>query len=95
MYREQNIQMILLSAGFVYPDDWVEFNGHQYRYYPDTTITALNSRTACLEHGALLASINTAEEQEFLSNSVFSQRTLAAFLGGTDEAIGNVIRYKI
>ena len=67
-------------AGYVYPDDWVEFDGHRYIFYPDTTITALESRTACLEHGALLASINSAEEQEFISTSVFSKRTLAAFI---------------
>ena len=77
-------------AGYVYPDDWVEFDGHRYRFYPDTTITALESRTACLEYGALLASINSAEEQEFISTSVFSKRTLAAFIGGTDEAKGKI-----
>ena len=76
------------SAGFVYPDDWVDFDGHEYRFYPDTTITALESRAACLEHGALLASINSATEQEFISEKVVSKRTLAAFIGGTDEARG-------
>ena len=82
-------------AGYVYPDDWVVFDGHQYRFYPDTTITALESRAACLEHGALLASINSAEEQEFISTSVFSRRTLAAFIGGTDEATGISHRHEI
>ncbi len=70
------------------PDDWVEFSGHQYMYYPDPMITALDSRTACLEHGALLASINSAEEQQFIANNVLSQRTLAAFMGGSDEVTG-------
>ena len=74
----------------MYPDDWVEFNGHQYRYYPDATITGLNSRAACLEHGALLASINSQEEQDFISDNVFSRRTLASFIGGTDEVTGAV-----
>ena len=79
----------VLTADFVWSDEWAEFGGHSYKYFEDLTITAERSRDACAQHGALLVSINNAEEQEFIVDNVLRRRTLSAFIGGSDMEEGS------
>ena len=72
----------------MWSEEWITQDNHEYKFFSDTTITAKGAREACKSHGALLASIRDEEEQDFLEYSVVKQRTLSAFIGGSDEQEG-------
>ncbi len=77
-----------IPADFVWSDEWVEYNGHEYKYFEATTVTASEAERQCRELGALLVSINSDEEEEFIANKVLSRRTLSTYIGGSDKDSG-------
>ena len=83
----------------MWSDEWSELEGHQYKFFSDLSITANGGRDQCYQHGGLLVSINTREEQEFIQYKVLRKRTLSAFIGGSDRVEGKcnyrVIEYKV
>ena len=89
--REPKVKIWLLSADFVWSDEWVEFEGHSYKFFADTVSPSDTARTLCRQQGAQLVSINSPEEQEFLSLKVLRQRILSAFIGGERNS-GNTLK---
>ena len=77
-----------MSAEKIWSDEWSKFDGHIYKFFTNNTITAREARHACRDHGALLASVNTAEEQTAIVEGALKKRTLSAFISGSDEITG-------
>ena len=73
-------------------DTWIEYNGHLYQYFTDGTVSARDASEYCAADGALLVSINTAEEMTYIEDEVLRKRTLSAFIGGSDEDEGMTSR---
>ena len=78
----------VFSADYVWSDEWATYKGNEYKYFADPAVTATGARHKCAEHGGLLVSINSPEEEEFLMEKVIQKRTLSAFMGGSDEVTG-------
>ena len=65
------------------------YDDHIYRYISDGAITASLAHLRCREIGAMLVSVNTDEELEFIKSEVLRGRTLSAFIGASDNKQGN------
>ena len=65
-------------------DSWADFRGHSYRYITDGSVSARQASHECAALGALLVSINSELENEFIVREVLRGNTLSAFIGGTD-----------
>ena len=78
--KTANENMYCLStADFVWSDEWMEYNGHTYRYFSDLTISGHRARSACRSLQGLLVSVNTQAEHvrklrcDWLSNAIYSR----------------------
>ena len=95
--RQTNVHVFskffLISADFVWSDEWSEYKNHTYKYFEDETMTAVRAEQECQKLGTLLVSINDAEEADFIVNSVVRKRTLSAFIGASDVETGAVYTY--
>lgn len=81
------INLFSLPEAGVIVDDWVSYRGHQYKLFQQG-VTAYQARELCKKEGALLASINTKSEFEYISDRVLQRRTLTLAIGGSDESEG-------
>ena len=81
---------IFFAADFVWSDEWVVNNetNNEYKFFENASLTSQGAKEACAKLGALLLSINNADEQTFVANRVLRKRTLAAFIGGSDAGNG-------
>ena len=68
----------------MWSDEWNDFRNHSYKYFSHTRISASEAHEECFAIGGMLVSVNSQEEHDFLSDRVLRQRTLSAFIGGTD-----------
>ena len=89
--------LLTMSAVFVsvaahIPLDAVEFNGHYYKVYYNSTIGWHDAKTACEELGGHLATITNEEEDEFIY-SLVSKENIECWLGGTDEITEGVWKW--
>ena len=75
----------------MWTDDWLDYSNHSYKFFSDKNIIGTSAVTECKERGALLVSINSPEEQEFLAERVLQKRTLSAYTGASDVDTGEVI----
>ena len=65
-------------------DSWVDFNAHSYRYFSDGAVSGRQAALECSTHAAMLVSINTEAEFDYIVTDVLRGRTISAFIGGTD-----------
>ncbi|CAD5116857.1 DgyrCDS5699 [Dimorphilus gyrociliatus] len=65
-------------------DDWVSYHGNQYKLFHQG-VTAYAARKLCKEKGALLVSLNTLSEFNYISDRVLQRRVLTLAIGGNDE----------
>lgn len=61
-----------------------EFNNHRYLLF-DNTVSWRNAKSICEIMGGYLATVNSFEEQEFLSSFAIQGEKRRYYLGGTDE----------
>jgi len=76
------------AADYVWSEDWETFNGHSYKFFYDKHSSANDANRLCRTMGAMLVSINSADEMTFLGRRVLRKRTLSAFIGGTRDSAG-------
>lgn len=76
------------------PDDAVEFNGHYYKAF-NTSKSWKEAKTYCESLGGYLATITTAEEQNFIVDTFLkgSPAKKCYFLGGYRESISSSVWY--
>ena len=75
----------------MWTDDWLDYSNHSYKFFSDKNIIGTDAVTECEKHGALLVSINSPEEQDFLAQRVLQKRTLSAYTGASDLVTGKKI----
>ena len=68
------------------------YEGHEYKFFRDLSVTAEGGRGYCRSHGGQLVSINSEEEQQFIEYKVVRKRTLSAFVGGNDKHEGKLLQ---
>ena len=79
---------IFFLAEKIWSNEWSKFDGHIYKFFSNNTISAWESRDACREHGAMLASVNTAAELGAITEGAMKKRTMSAFISGSDHVTG-------
>lgn len=78
------------TVKFVRPEDWLEYNGHEYKYLPDASLTHLESQRKCTEMGGLLVSLNTKEEETFITENILGEAPVSAYIGGVHDEAGRL-----
>lgn len=91
-----------------HPSDAVEFDGHYYKYF-DSHMTWKDAEAYCVENGGHLVSVNSSEEQEFLTDLTRNESEEVVWVGayrvmddmdtwywtdGTDFDYTNWVRFK-
>lgn len=82
--------LYMCSADQVWVDEWVQHGGHVYKFFHDQTVSGSEAGHVCQQHGALLVSINSQSEMEFVGTQVLRKRTLGAFIGGVKNTEGTL-----
>lgn len=81
----------LLYYDFVYanniilPDNTIEFNGHSYKYYEEST-DWYSAKEMCEKYGGYLVVVTSDEENEFLIYNLPNSNKSFYWIGATDEA---------
>ena len=80
------------TADMVWSNDWQIFTdrqyNHSYKFFFDKHTDVFQAAAACRVYGAMLVSINTADEMDFLATKVVRQRVLSAHIGGQRDVSG-------
>ena len=78
----------LFPADAILADEWHDHEGHSYRFYEDNLATAVSAARRCADQGALLVSLNSHQEADFVARTVLRMSVMSVFIGGTDEGSG-------
>ena len=74
---------------YKYPEGTVEYNGHHYYIYNDSTSSWENAAERCVVRGGYMAVINDSKENDFLYKYMLSMGFDVAFFGLVRDQIGN------